>query len=142
MSSKPTYQQDAYQTELEAEILTLGADDDGRSFAVLSDSVFYPEGGGQPPDHGHLGDAEVIDVQKDPAGARHYFTGELAEGPVAQRLDWQRRFDHMQQHTAQHLLTAIAADRFGWPTTSMPSIPPMAARIRSEASWVPLTMRW
>ena len=49
---------------------------------------------------------------------RHFFAGDLQLGPARLELDWARRYDHMQQHSAQHVLTAVAADRFGWPTTS------------------------
>ncbi len=49
---------------------------------------------------------------------RHVLARPVEPGPVTVRLDWARRFDHMQQHTGQHLLTAVAADRFGWPTTA------------------------
>ena len=49
---------------------------------------------------------------------RHYLAAPLAPGPVTVRLDWARRFDHMQQHTGQHVLTAVAQERFGWETTA------------------------
>jgi len=49
---------------------------------------------------------------------RHYLAGPAAPGPARLRLQWPRRFDHMQQHTGQHLLTAVARDRFGWETTA------------------------
>jgi len=48
----------------------------------------------------------------------HLLAAPVGLGPTALRLDWARRFDHMQQHSAQHLLTALADDRFGWPTTA------------------------
>ena len=48
----------------------------------------------------------------------HVVAGPIDSDEVTVELDWVRRFDHMQQHTAQHLLTAIAADRFGWQTTA------------------------
>jgi alanyl-tRNA synthetase len=62
---------------------------------------------------------EVVDVHKAKDGAvRHYLSEAIAEAPVRQQLDWVRRFDHMQQHTAQHIITALALERFGWPTTA------------------------
>ncbi|MEM8997889.1 MAG: alanyl-tRNA editing protein [Acidobacteriota bacterium] len=120
---QPHYHLDPYRRELDVEVLHVrtpgaGGGDAPGPYALLSDTVCYPEGGGQPADRGALGDARVIDVQKGPDGLRHFFEGELEPGPATLRLDWGRRFDHMQQHTAQHLLTAVAADRFGWPTTS------------------------
>jgi alanyl-tRNA synthetase len=57
-------------------------------------------------------------VQRREGAVRHYLEREAEPGRVMVRLDWRRRFDHMQQHTGQHLLTALAHDRFGWPTTA------------------------
>jgi Ser-tRNA(Ala) deacylase AlaX len=85
---------------------------------VLEDTIFYPEGGGQPCDLGTVNGAAVVDVQKRDGEIRHYLETPLPLGPVTLALDWDRRFDHMQQHTGQHLLTALAQDRFGWGTTA------------------------
>ena len=117
MTTLPAYERDPRLQELDVEVLATG-DDAGRAWAVLSDTVLYPEGGGQPADHGWLADVAVEDVQKREGTVRHYLSRALPPGPARLRLDWTRRFDHMQQHTAQHLLTALAVDRFGWPTTS------------------------
>ncbi|BDU72048.1 alanyl-tRNA editing protein [Mesoterricola silvestris] len=116
MSDLAAYERDPYLTELDTAVVRAG--DDGRPFAVLADTVLYPEGGGQPPDHGSLGAAEVLDVQKRDGEVRHYLSAPVAPGPARVRLDWDRRFDHMQQHTGQHLLTAVAQDRFAWATTA------------------------
>lgn len=115
--SRPAYQRDAYLAELETEVIEIGRDND-RFFAITADTVFYPEGGGQPADHGFMGDVGVVDVQKVDGTIHHYLNGEPPVGSIHQTLDWKRRFDHMQQHTGQHLLTAIALGRFGWPTTA------------------------
>ena len=116
------YERDPYARELEVDVLSLATDDEGRGFALLSDTVLYPEGGGQPADHGQLDGHAVVDVQRCDGEIRHYLRSELAPGsiggPHRLELDWERRFDHMQQHTAQHLLTAVAEQRFGWQTTS------------------------
>jgi alanyl-tRNA synthetase len=60
----------------------------------------------------------VVDVQKREGELRHFLAGALQEGPASLKLDWTRRFDHMQQHTGQHLLTAVSQDRFQWATTA------------------------
>jgi alanyl-tRNA synthetase len=117
MESIPAYERDPYLTELETEVLEVGVEA-GRPFAVLADTVLYPEGGGQPADRGTLGDIPVVDVQKHGGVTRHYLGRTALPGRVTVRLDWARRFDHMQQHTAQHLLTALANDAFSWPTTA------------------------
>ncbi len=111
------YEREPYRTELAVTVLSVG-EETGRPYAVLDDTILYPEGGGQPADRGALGGVAVVDVQKREGAVRHYLDGAVAPGAAALVLDWGRRFDHMQQHTAQHLLSALAADRFGWPTTS------------------------
>jgi alanyl-tRNA synthetase len=117
MSTLPAYERDPYCQEIDAAILRVG-EDHGRPFAVLSDTVLYPEGGGQPADRGCLDRIEVLDVQKREGDVRHYLASPAAPGPVKVRLDWPRRFEHMQQHTGQHVLTAVAQERFGWETTA------------------------
>ncbi len=108
---------DSYRRELET--LLLRCEPDGDRFRVaLDETIFYPEGGGQPADQGWIGEAAVVDVQRVGDEIIHWTTAPVAPGPVAARLDWNRRFAHMQQHTGQHLLTAVAADRFGWQTTA------------------------
>jgi alanyl-tRNA synthetase len=113
----PVYHRDAYLTELESQIVECGTDG-GRPFAILSDTVFYPEGGGQPADRGTIAGVAVVDVQKAGDTIRHSLRHPLHPGPVHLELDWPRRWDHMQQHTAQHLLTAVALRDFGWRTTA------------------------
>lgn len=118
----PAYERDPLLTRLDTEVVSAG-EDQGRPFVVLADTVLYPEGGGQPADHGTVGGVTVVDVQKTagPGGERvirHFLAGPAPSGAVAVELDWTRRFDHMQQHTGQHLLTAVADQRFGWRTTA------------------------
>jgi alanyl-tRNA synthetase len=117
MTTQPAYERDPRRRELDVEVLATGVEA-GRAWARLADTVLYPEGGGQPADHGWLGEVPVVDVQRRDGQFVHYLAAEVAPGPAKLRLDWARRFDHMQQHTAQHLLSALAADRFGWETTS------------------------
>ncbi len=117
-TNTPAYERDPRLRELDTEVLAVGRHGD-RDWAVLADTIFYPEGGGQPADHGTLGPATVLDVSRtEEDGVRHFLSQPVSAGPTRLVLDWGRRFDHMQQHTAQHLLTAVAADRFRWPTTS------------------------
>jgi alanyl-tRNA synthetase len=85
---------------------------DGRPVAVLDRTAFYPTSGGQPYDTGSLGDALVMDVvDLDDGSIGHVVNVPLAEGAAVHgHVDWSRRFDHMQQHTGQHILSA-AFDR-------------------------------
>ncbi|HLO68582.1 MAG TPA: hypothetical protein VK188_16275 [Holophaga sp.] len=114
MSALPAYERDPHLRSLDTEVLACG--DDGRPYALLADTILYPEGGGQPADRGRLGKARVLDVQKRDGEVRHYLDAPVPPGPVRLDLDWERRWDHMQQHTGQHLLTAVADTRFGWAT--------------------------
>lgn len=81
---------------------------DGRQLVRLDRTAFYPTSGGQPYDVGTLGNARVIDVLDEENGeVSHVVEGPVAQGDrVAGRIDWTRRFDHMQQHTGQHVLSA------------------------------------
>jgi Ser-tRNA(Ala) deacylase AlaX len=117
MTSFPAYERDPYASSLETRILR-GGEEQGRPFTILEDTVFYPEGGGQPCDLGTVNGMALVDVQKRDGEIRHYLASPLAAGPASLKLDWARRFDHMQQHTGQHLLTAVAQDQFRWETTA------------------------
>ena len=110
------YYVDSTIQQFSAKILHIG--NDGRDYVVLSNTAFYPTGGGQPHDTGWLNDVEVIDVEKIEGEIRHYVNGQLALGEVTGQLNWQRRFDHMQQHTGQHILTAAFVELFNYATTS------------------------
>lgn len=111
------YERNPRAVEREVVPRDAGIDAEG-AWALLDDTILYPGGGGQPPDRGWLGEVEVTAVERRPEGLRHRLAAPLPSGIVRLRVDWSRRFDHMQQHTGQHLLTAIAADRFDWRTTS------------------------
>ena len=117
MSHHPAFHRDQFLEELDTEVIDTG-EEEGRPYAVLADTLFYPEGGGQPADRGQLNEASVIDVQKDGDRIRHYLDRPAQTGPAHLALDWRRRWDHMQQHTAQHVLTAVALRDFGWRTTA------------------------
>src|SRR5688572_10566634 len=93
---------------------------DGRSFVMLDQTVFYPTSGGQPNDTGTLGGAAVIDViDREDGSIAHVVGGSLKTGEVVSgEIDWVRRFDHMQQHTGQHVLSAAFDRLFGVRTES------------------------
>ncbi|MBP7147426.1 MAG: alanyl-tRNA editing protein [Acidobacteria bacterium] len=116
-AGSPAYERNSYLESLETDVVGAG-EEEGRPYVVLADTVLYAEGGGQPADRGWIGEVEVTEVRRAGRELRHYLAGTPPTGRVVVRVDWPRRFDHMQQHTAQHLLTAVAQDRFGWPTTA------------------------
>src|SRR6266851_5704048 len=99
------YLRDPYLTRFSARVVSL-AEVSGRPAAVLDRSAFYPEGGGQPGDRGSLSGAAVLDVQEREGVVLHVLDRPLDAGDVEGVVDWQRRFDHMQQHHGQHLLSA------------------------------------
>lgn len=106
--------------EFDASVIRTGIEEDGRKFIVLSNTAFYPTGGGQPHDTGTLNGLPVINVEKIDDEIRHYIEGDLSclTGEVHGKLNWQRRFDHMQQHAGQHILTAAFVELFDAPTVS------------------------
>ena len=112
------YYRDSFLTEFDARVLS--STPSGASHVVRLDrTAFYPESGGQPFDTGRLGSANVVEVSEDESGdILHITDSPLPEGPVRGAIDWPRRFDHMQQHSGQHLLSAIFLDLFGYQTVS------------------------
>jgi alanyl-tRNA synthetase len=84
----------------------------------LDRTAFYPTSGGQPHDTGHLGDTRVVEVLDAEDEVIHVIDKPIAIGSVKGSIDWERRFDHMQQHTGQHVLSAVFHSRFTLPTVS------------------------
>lgn len=111
------YYADSYIRSFTAKVV--GREEGGRR-VYLDQTAFYPASGGQPHDRGTLGNADVMDVIDEEDRVVHLLDRPL-DGAVEVQgsIDWNRRFDHMQQHTGQHLLSAICDDVFGWPTISV-----------------------
>jgi alanyl-tRNA synthetase len=111
------YYTDAYVTEFSARIIERA--EDGRRI-YLDRTAFYPTSGGQPFDIGVLGGSAVTDVIDEGDRIAHVLAAPLdAHETAAGKIDWARRYDHMQQHTGQHLLSAVLADAFGFNTISV-----------------------
>jgi alanyl-tRNA synthetase len=108
---------DPYLTTFDAEVTAVRTHA-GRPAVVLSRTAFYPEGGGQPADTGWLGDVPVVDVQQVGDEVLHVVAAPVELGVVAGEIDWARRFDHMQQHHGQHLLSATFDKELGAATVS------------------------
>ncbi|XP_077290400.1 alanyl-tRNA editing protein Aarsd1 [Arctopsyche grandis] len=86
---------------------------------ILDDTILFPEGGGQPCDFGFVNDIKVLQVTRRKDAAVHFTLEPLTGGDtVQQKIDWDRRFDHMQQHSGQHLLSAILEREHKIDTTS------------------------
>ena len=110
MVTERLYYTDPYLTSFEAAVVA-DRDLDGRRGVILDRTAFYPSSGGQPFDTGTLGASRVVDViETEDGDVLHLIDGDRPHGRVTGRIDWARRFEHMQQHTGQHILSA-AFDR-------------------------------
>jgi alanyl-tRNA synthetase len=101
------YYQDAYTTQFSAVIVDRIAEN-GRSAVTLTQTYFYPSSGGQPFDQGTINDIPVVDVtiRTEDGVILHWLDGAAPlDNEVTAVIDWPRRFDHMQQHTGQHILS-------------------------------------
>ena len=110
------YYTDSYLTEFTAIVLERG--DAGRR-VYLDRTAFYPTSGGQPNDLGSLGGKRVLDVIDEGERIAHLIDGPVEAEKVQGSIDWARRLDNMQQHTGQHLLSAVLADAFEYQTVSV-----------------------
>jgi alanyl-tRNA synthetase len=126
MATHRLYYDDAYLENFEARVLSCSPAEPVQGASgmqpawevVLDQTAFYPSSGGQPNDMGLLGEAAVLDVRDEADGVVHIVDREVGLGGVKGCVNWPRRFDHMQQHTGQHLLSAMFQERFGLPTVS------------------------
>ncbi|MDQ0270528.1 alanyl-tRNA editing protein [Cytobacillus purgationiresistens] len=107
------YYNDAYIKTFQALLQNQQEDEEGRLYAVLNQTGFYPTGGGQPHDTGELNGARVTDVEEVEGEIRHYIDTPIQENEVTGVIDWDRRLDHMQQHAGQHILSAAFAETLG-----------------------------
>ena len=111
------YYRDCYLKDFEADVLEVAPA--GEKFRVVLDrTAFYPDSGGQPSDRGTLAGLSVMDVLDDNDGVVHVLESRPRGERVAGRIDWERRFDHMQQHTGQHILSAAFEKITGAKTVS------------------------
>jgi alanyl-tRNA synthetase len=110
MKTHRLYYQDAYQRSFSARLIEQSTHA-GQPAVVLDQTAFYPTGGGQPHDLGWLGGVEVLDVVEREAdgGVLHVLSTQIQVGELNGEIDWPRRFDHMQQHTGQHILSQAFA---------------------------------
>ncbi len=116
MTTERLYYTDSYLTTFNATVVDQA---DGGRRVYLDRTAFYPTSGGQPFDTGRLSGVRVVDVIDEDDRIAHLLEGPIPPARVSGEIDWPRRFDHMQQHTGQHLLSAVLADRFGYQTISV-----------------------
>lgn len=112
METEKLYYADAFLTDFSAEVLSC-EERKGKYFVTLDRTAFYPEGGGQPADSGTLGGVSVVDVHERGGVIVHTCDAPLTVGAtVAGQVDWARRFDHMQQHSGEHIISGILCEMF------------------------------
>ena len=113
--SERLYYTDSYLRAFTASVVETA--EEGR-IAYLDRTAFYPTSGGQPFDTGRLGGVAVVEVVDEGERVAHRLAGAVGAGAAECSIDWRRRFDHMQQHTGQHLLSAVFEELFGLRTVS------------------------
>ncbi|MDT3495082.1 DHHA1 domain-containing protein [Bacillus toyonensis] len=110
------YYIDAYTKDFTTKIIKQDYDKEGNLYVVLNETAFYPTGGGQPYDTGTLNGTLVTNVEEVNGEIRHFIAEQLETEEVEGKINWERRFDNMQQHAAQHILSAAFWDHFNIPT--------------------------
>ena len=115
LGTRKLYYEDVHQTEFTAVVTEcLPAKEEGLYLIVLDASAFFPEEGGQSADKGTLNDLEVLDVTIKQGILYHKLATELPTGtPVTGHVDWNRRFDFMQQHSGEHMISGLLHSHFG-----------------------------
>lgn len=112
METEKLYYEDCHQKTFAAQVLR--CEEGSKGWAVILDrTAFYPEGGGQACDLGDLGEAKVLDVREKGEAIVHLCDRPLS-GTVTGTIDWQRRFDQMQQHAGEHIVSGIIHRLYGW----------------------------
>lgn len=113
------YYIDSYCKAFTTQISKAAQDENGNPYVVLENTAFYPTSGGQPHDTGTLNGVSVLNVEEANGEIRH-FVAEMLDSTkqVEGAIDWERRFDHMQQHAGQHILSAAFIECFDFATVS------------------------
>jgi len=111
------YFDDPYLVEFEASVVRRAARG-GRPALVLDHTAFYPESGGQPADRGTINGVKVMDVQEDGGDIWHAVETDVPGDRVRGKIDWALRFDRMQQHSGQHILSQAFIETLNGETCS------------------------
>ena len=112
METRKLYYEDPFQKGFATTVVSCDAVKGGYA-VVLAETAFYPEGGGQPYDTGVLGEANVLEVHEKNGVITHLCDKPFEVGEsVSGKIDWARRFDHMQQHSGEHICSGLICERF------------------------------
>ena len=129
------YYSDSHLVSFEARVVNVTLRTSDWATVTLDRTAFYPTGGGQPSDTGTLNDAHVVEcIDSEEAGVLHVIHGTAPKigEEVTGRIDWDRRLDHIQQHTGQHLLSQAFIELFGAETCGF--------RMMSQASEIDIAL--
>lgn len=118
MSTRKLYYEDLYAREFDAEIIDQ-YEHDGKFYVTLNQTLFFPSGGGQPYDTGYIGDVEVLEVMEKGDEIIHVLKNELVNKNVHGVLNWDRRFELMQQHLGEHIFAGMLYNLHGLHTARM-----------------------
>ena len=102
--TKRLYFENPYQVEFEAQVVEKVILEQ-KPALILDQTCFYPESGGQPYDKGLINEIKVSKVLEDEGRVVHLIEEDISSDKVTGKIDWQTRFDHMQQHSGQHILS-------------------------------------
>lgn len=112
METRKLYYEDPFQKGFATTVVSCDAVKGGYA-VVLAETAFYPEGGGQPYDTGVLGEANVLEVHEKGGVITHLCDKPFEVGKsVSGKIDWARRFDHMQQHSGEHIVSGMLCAAF------------------------------
>ena len=112
METRKLYYEDPFQKGFATTVVSCDAVKGGYA-VVLAETAFYPEGGGQPYDTGVLGEVNVLEVHEKNGVITHLCDKPFEVGKsVSGKIDWARRFDHMQQHSGEHICSGLICERF------------------------------
>lgn len=115
--TKRLYLESPYKVEFEAQVLEKVIWEQ-KPALILDQTCFYPESGGQPCDKGTINEVEVLKVLEDEARIIHLLAEDISSDKVTGKIEWQTRFDHMQQHSGQHILSQSFHELLGAETLS------------------------
>jgi alanyl-tRNA synthetase len=120
MENKKLFYQNSYIQTFTSKIIKQEKDENGLWYIVLEETAFYPTGGGQPFDTGTINNIHVLNVEEIGGDIRHYLETPVIDTKVKLegQINWERRFDHMQQHAGQHILSAAFEELLNYKTVS------------------------
>lgn len=117
METKQLYYGNPHLSQFSATVLSCEETDSGFEI-ILDQTAFYPEGGGQAADTGFLSGIRVLDTRERGGTVVHLCSGSLAVGKAVEgSIDYELRFDRMQQHTGEHIVSGLINSRYGWHNT-------------------------